>query len=102
MLDIDALRETLLSVLLPWGVKRISLFGSVVHGDSTDASDIEVLVALKQRDQRPPLSMFHWIELEAELSRRLKRDVDLVSEDGLSPSIRPFVEKEKVILYEEG
>lgn len=102
MQNIDSIRETLLTVLLPRGVKRISLFGSVVHDEITEKSDIDVLVALKQRDQRPPLSMFQWIELEAELSLRLARDVDLVSEDGLSPHIRPFIEQEKVVLYEEG
>jgi len=102
MLDINFVRETLLSVLLPRGVTRISLFGSVVRAETTETSDIDVLVTLKQRGQRPPLTMFQWIELEAELSRRLERKVDLVSEDGLSPYIRPFVEQEKVVLYEEG
>jgi predicted nucleotidyltransferase len=97
----EELREKILPVLLPCGVKRIALFGSVVRGQDTPGSDIDILVTLKPRSERPPLGLFKWIALEEELSERLSRKVDLVSEDGLSPYIRPYVDREKVILYEE-
>jgi hypothetical protein len=96
------LREKILPVLLPCGVKRISLFGSVVRGEDTPESDLDILVALKSPEERPPLGLFKWIDLEEELSRRLGRIVELVTEDGVSPYIRPYIEREKVILYEEG
>ncbi len=97
----EELREKILPVLLPCGVKRIALFGSVVRGEDAPESDIDILVTLKPRSERPPLGLFKWIGLEEELSEKLSRKVDLISEDGLSPYIRPYVDREKVILYEE-
>ena len=100
MKQFEELREEILPVLLPCGVKRIALFGSVVRGEDALGSDIDVLVTLKSRSERPPLGLFGWLSLEEELSKRLNRKVDLVSEDGLSPYIRPYVDREKVVLYE--
>lgn len=97
---IDELREKILPVLLPYGVKRIALFGSVVRGDNTPESDIDILVTLKSPDQRRPIGL-KWFGLAEELSLILERPVDLVTEGGLSPYIRPYVEQEMVILYEE-
>jgi hypothetical protein len=97
----EELRERILPVLLPCGVRRIALFGSVVRGEDAPESDIDILVTLKPWSERPPLGLFKWIELEEELGEKLNRKVDLVSEDGLSPYVRPYVDREKVILYEE-
>jgi len=95
------LREKILPVLLPCGVKRVSLFGSVVRGEETPESDVDILIALKPPHERPPLGLFGWIELEERLGQALGRKVELVTEDGVSPYIRPYIEQEKVILYEE-
>ncbi|MEA1905244.1 MAG: nucleotidyltransferase family protein [Candidatus Hadarchaeota archaeon] len=97
----EELREKILPVLLPCGVKRIALFGSVVRGEDTPESDVDILVKLKPPNERPPLGLFKWIALEDELSQKLGGKVDLVTEDGISPYIRPYVDREKVILYEE-
>lgn len=97
----EELREKILPVLLPCGIKRIALFGSVVRGEDAPESDIDILVTLKPRSERSPLGLFKWMGLEEELSEKLSRKVDLISEDGLSPYIRPYVDREKVILYEE-
>jgi len=97
----EELREKILPLLLPWGVKRVALFGSVVRGEDTSGSDVDILVELKPPDERPPIGL-KWFGLEQELSRILRREVDLVSESALSPYIRPYVEEELVVLYEEG
>ena len=97
----EELREKILPVLLPCGVKRIALFGSVVRGEDTPESDIDILVELKEPGERPPVGL-RWFGLEEELSRLLGREVELVSARALSPYIRPYVEEQMVILYEEG
>jgi predicted nucleotidyltransferase len=58
-------------------------------------------VELKEPGERPPIGL-RWFGLEEELSLLLGREVELVSARGLSPYIRPYVEEEMVILYEEG
>lgn len=101
MVNLDELREKILPILLPWGVRRVALFGSVVRGENSPESDVDILVELKPRGERPPIGL-KWFGLESELSRVLGRKVDLVSESALSPYIRPYVEKEMVVIYEEG
>lgn len=96
----DDLRERILPILKPYGVKRVALFGSVVRGEDTSESDIDILVELKPPGERPPIGL-KWFALEDELSHILGREVELVSESALSPYIRPYVEKEMVVLYEE-
>ena len=97
----EELRAKILPVLLPCGVKQIALFGSVVRGEDTPESDIDILVELKPPGERPPIGL-KWFGLEQELSCILGREVELVSENALCPYIRPYVEKEMVVLYEEG
>lgn len=82
------LREKILPILLPWGVRRVALFGSVVRGEDLPESDVDILVELKPPGERPPIGL-KWFGLEAELSRVLGRKVDLVSESALSSYIRP-------------
>ena len=97
----DELREKILPVLLPYGVKSVAVFGSIVRGEDTLESDIDILVELKQPSERPHIGL-RWFGLEQELEQILERKVDLVSQAALSPYIQPYVEKEMVLLYEEG
>jgi len=94
-----ALRDAIVPVLEPYGVKRIALFGSVVRGEETPKSDIDILVDFEE-PRKKPFSLFTWIRVEEELSKRLGRKADLVPARGLKKRIRPTVEKEMVILYE--
>ena len=104
MRQIKEIRKTLKShketLKDEYGLTEIGLFGSYLKGTQKESSDIDILVKLKPRSERPPLGLLKWVALEEELSEKLNREVDLVSEDGLSPYIRPYVDREKVILYE--
>ena len=93
------LREKIVPLLHPY-VKKIAVFGSFARGDEYVESDIDILVALKPPGQRPTLGL-KWFGLEQELGCILGRDVQLVSESAMSPFIRPYAEKDMVLLYEE-
>jgi len=96
----EKLRDKILPVLLPY-VKRVAVFGSFARGEGTSESDIDILVELRPSSERPPIGL-KWFGLEEELGRILEHEVELVSEDALSPYIRAYVEKEMVVLYDEG
>ncbi|MBI5016370.1 MAG: nucleotidyltransferase family protein [Deltaproteobacteria bacterium] len=98
---LDDLKEKILPVLLPCGVRRVALFGSFARGEEAPGSDVDILVDLKRPGERPRLGL-KWFAVEEELGRRLGRDVELVTEASLSPYVRPYVEKDMVTLYEEG
>lgn len=95
-----SLRARVEPLLRPYA-RRISVFGSYARGESTSQSDVDLLVALKPSEKRPPLGLFELIRLEKELEEKLGCAVDLVTEEGLSPRIKSNVEKDRVILYEE-
>ncbi len=99
-LDLEQLREKILSVLQPYKVKWVAVFGSAVRGEDTPGSDLDILIALPPPGERPVIGL-KWFDLVEELSAVLERPVDLITEDGLSPYLRPYIEKEMVLLYEE-
>lgn len=100
MTDIEDLRKRILPLLLPWGVKRVALFGSFARGEETPESDIDILVELKEPGTRPVIGL-KWFGIEQELSKALGRGVDLVSAAALSPYARESVGRDEVVLYDE-
>ena len=99
MTDLNLIRDAVLELLGPYGVRRISVFGSFARGDADADSDIDILVLLED-PRRHPLGLLAWVAIEMELAERLGRPVDLVSEAGLSRHLRPYVDSEKVVVYE--
>ncbi|RMH48110.1 MAG: nucleotidyltransferase [Alphaproteobacteria bacterium] len=96
---LDTLREQVVPLLTPYA-SRIAAFGSAARGDDGPDSDIDLLIRLRPPAERPPLGLA-WFDLEARLSRHLGRPVVLVTEDALSRHVRPFIEPDLVVLYEE-
>ncbi len=96
----DELREKILPVLLPYGVRRVAVFGSFARGEHTPASDLDILVELEE-PRKQPLGLLTWMRLERELSEAIGRKVDLVSKSGLRRHIRSAIEPELVMLYEK-
>ncbi len=71
-------------------VRLFGLFGSVVRGDFTNDSDIDILV-----DFNKPIGI-EFVDLANDLETLLKRKVDLVSLKGLKPGYFQFIENEIV------
>ena len=91
--------EKIISYCKQHKITELALFGSVLTDEFNLDSDIDILVSLRPPGERPVIGL-QWFDLAEKLSRILERPVDLVTEQGLSPYIRPYVEKEMVILYE--
>jgi len=88
-----------LPVLLPYGIKRVAIFGSFARGEASQESDIDILVEFLE-PRRRPIGLLTWVRLERELSQRLGRKVDLVSFTGLRLKLREEIGKEMVVVYE--
>lgn len=99
--EIESLRQKVLPVLLPWGARRVAVFGSVARGEETARSDIDILVDLRDVGERPVIGL-KWFAIERELSAVLGRPVEMVTSRALSPYVRESVERDMVILYDEG
>jgi len=77
-------------------VKKAFLFGSSARNEAAMHSDIDILVEL---DHRNPIGM-KFFGYQPELELLLKKKVDLVTSDGLSKYVKPFIDKDKILIYE--
>jgi len=77
-------------------VLKAWLFGSQADGTATEDSDIDILVEL---DYSQPIGL-HFIQMIWDLEAITHKKVDLVSNAGLSPYMKPYIDKQKKLLYE--
>lgn len=78
-------------------VHKAYLFGSYARGEADNKSDIDILIEF-EKDSHVGLMGFARLIFDIENITNSK--VDLVSDAGLSKHIRPYIEKEKVLIYE--
>jgi len=77
-------------------VFKAFVFGSFARGDADSNSDYDILVEL---DYSKKIGM-EFIQMQIDLIDLLKTNVDLVSDKALSKYIRPFVDNDKILIYE--
>jgi len=75
-------------------VKRAFIFGSYVRNDYSPDSDIDILVELEKGTD-----LFKFINIKQQLEKLINKTVDLISSNGLSQRIKPYIDKEKVLIY---
>jgi hypothetical protein len=74
-----------------FGARRLALFGSGARDELRDDSDIDLLVEFEG-----PASFDGYFGLKDYLEALLGRPVDLVTEKGLKPRARHYVEKDMI------
>ena len=79
-------------------IKKAYVFGSLARNEYTSQSDVDILVDL---DYEGGADFYVFLQMQEELSEILKTKVDLVSSNGLSPFMKPIIEKEKKLFYEK-
>ncbi|NPV49615.1 MAG: hypothetical protein HPY60_00250 [Candidatus Methanofastidiosum sp.] len=90
----DSMREKIIPILKKHNVKRASLFGSIVSGNYTDKSDIDILVELDD-----DLSLLDFIDIKLEIEDATKRKVDLVEYSTIKPSLKKYILKDQEGLF---
>jgi len=86
-------RDEILAVAARHGARTVRVFGSVVRGEETPESDLDLLVEFE-----PGRSLLDHIALAQNLQDLLGRDVDVVTKKGLHWYIRDRVCREAVPL----
>lgn len=77
-------------------MKKAYLFGSRARNEADTKSDIDILVEL---DHSKPIGMRFLVYYD-ELQEFLHKTVDIVTTDGLSTHIKPFIDRVKILIYE--
>ena len=75
-----------------FGVIKIGLFGSVVRNEAGDLSDLDLLIALDPES----VTYKKYLDLEAYLQSLFPRKIEIVTTDGVSPYILPYISREVV------
>lgn len=82
-----------LSEIRKYHVTSIAIFGSVARDESTDASDIDILVEF---DPQATVGLFMFIDLKDYLSEILGCAVDLATPGSLRKDMKPAILKEMI------
>ena len=83
--------EKSLEILQKNGIKRAAFFGSIVRGEMTDESDIDILVEFEGRK-----SLLDLAGLKLDLEDALERRVDLLTYRSLHPMLKDRILAEQV------
>jgi uncharacterized protein len=81
-------------VLQKHHVKRGGLFGSIVTGDFTDKSDVDLLVELADGT-----GLLEFIQIKQELEDVLQMPVDLVEYAAIKPLLQKSILKQEIRIY---
>ncbi|MCL2417222.1 MAG: nucleotidyltransferase domain-containing protein [Bacteroidales bacterium] len=86
-------------ILQKHNVKRAFVFGSVCTEDFNDESDVDMIIAFNERYFNNYVD--NYFSLETELSKLLRRNVDLVSEETIqNPYFIQSIDQTKTPIYE--
>lgn len=86
---IEILRNELPDLKESHKIESLSVFGSYIHDDQTEGSDLDLLVEFEETP-----TLFQFIRLENHLTETLCVKVDLVMKDALKPRIKKRVLEE--------
>lgn len=89
-------KEHIIAQLIPYNPTQIGVFGSYSRGEEATDSDLDILVSFKKHP-----NYFQLIEMEDSLNSILGLKIDLVTKKALHPKLRPFIEKDLCIIYDE-
>lgn len=93
VLNIDAV----IAYLKNQPIKKAWLFGSYATGEARNDSDVDLLVSY---DAAARVGMLKHTEILLALEAILNKSVDLVPEDSLKDNIRPFINENRIVIYE--
>ena len=96
ILSTDQIKKVIAEYFSQKPVKKVWLFGSYARGDADENSDVDVLVDV---DYVPGIAM-EYITWFDELMEKLNKRVDIVSAGWESKYIKPFIDKDKIVVYE--
>lgn len=89
--QMQPVREKIVDILRRNDVKRASFFGSIVRGEMTEGSDVDLLIEFEGRK-----SLLDLAHLKNELEDAISRRVDILTYRSLHPRLRDRILAEQV------
>jgi len=92
--NIKEISKKIYPVLQRYDVARAAIFGSLARGEYRKDSDIDIVVEFKGEK-----SLLDLAGLKIELEEILKKEVDVLTYNSLSPLIKENILKEQEVIY---
>jgi len=77
-------------------VQKAYLFGSHSRLEAKMTSDLDMMVDLEGK-----VDLFQFIAIKLHLEKLMHSKVDLISSNSISPRILPYIDKDKILIYEK-
>lgn len=75
-------------------ISYLALFGSYARGEQTQKSDVDFLISFDEKK-----GLLDLIAIEQEFSKILGIKVDLITKQGLSRYIKPYIQDDLKVIY---
>ncbi len=85
---IKILREHKEELKEKYKIKEIKIFGSYARGEQKETSDIDIIVDVEETP-----TLIELLRVEEENERILDIKVDLLTEESISPFIKPYIKE---------
>jgi predicted nucleotidyltransferase len=92
----EKVREAIENASFKEDIQKVSLFGSYLHGNAKNDSDVDVLVEFTPGSH---VGLFKYIEIQNTIEDHIKKKVDLLTPEGLSKFFRDDVINEAELIY---
>ena len=89
--QMQPVRDKIIEILRRNDVRRASFFGSIVRGEMTEGSDVDILVEFEGRK-----SLLDLAHLKNELEDTINRRVDVLTYKSLHPRLKDRILAEQV------
>ncbi|HMT10974.1 MAG TPA: nucleotidyltransferase family protein [Ignavibacteria bacterium] len=93
-MDKQKLYSEIAEFLKSKGATKVAVFGSYVRNEETKDSDIDLIVTLPDN-----VSLMKFVRIERELSDKIGKRVELLTEEYIGPYLINSVRSEMKILY---
>ena len=87
------MKKKILSILKKRDIARAGIFGSVVRGEASENSDIDIVIEFAGRK-----SLLDLVSLKLILEETLGRNVDVITYNSLNPLLKDKILKEQDVL----
>ena len=88
----EDIKTKIAPILKKYGVTKAAFFGSMARGETTDESDVDILVEIADEN----MSMLDFIRLKMKIEEAIGKKVDLVEYSTIKPLIREKILKEQI------
>ena len=91
---IEQIRSIAAPIAASYGINSVFLFGSYARGEATDMSDVDLLI-----DRGDVISGFKLGGLYVDLQESLGKDLDMVTQQAVSPAFMNRIRDDLIPLY---